>query len=278
VTVQLDMKPLTYLCPVALADTEFIGAENCLRKWRVFHDRYVVCVYTQASASWRYRGRTHQAVDAGYALMEPGETHVNLLVPQPQSYTVLRISPAVIEQAAGELGAQRNPHFALPDGRNPRVIRAFERLQATVSSGESVLEQQTRFAVFLRAVLENCVERPRVSAVRDSRALHASVERAKMYLRERFNDSVSLDELASAADLSRFHLVRTFTRQVGMPPHAYRIRVQVERACRLMQTGVPPSDAAMAVGFADQSHFTRHFRKVLDITPGGYFNSRNRLF
>jgi len=266
-------KPLAYFHPVALSETEFIVAENCLRKWRVFHESYVVCVCSKASAGVHYRGRMHELTDTSYMLMEPGETHVNTVVPRPQTYTVVRVSSAIIEQAAQELGLPRNPHFPVMLGSNPAIIQAFQRLAAGVSAGDTALELQSRFALGLRLVLENCTEHARASNVRDAGGPRAPVERAKMCLRERFNEAMSLHELADAAGLSRFHLLRTFARQVGMPPHVYQVRLRIERACLLMQAGMSPSVAATAVGFADQSHFTRHFRRVMDTTPGRYVNA-----
>jgi AraC-like DNA-binding protein len=266
-------KPLAYFHPVALSETEFIFAENCVRKWRVFHEGYVVCVCRKASAAVHYRGRLHQLTDASYMLMEPGETHVNTLVPRPQTYTVMRVSAAVIEQAAQELGLPRNPHFPRMLGSSPAIIQAFQRLASSVCAGDTALELQSRFALGLRLVLENCTEHARGSNVREAGGQRAPVERAKMCLRERFNEAMSLNELAEAAGLSRFHLLRTFAKQVGMPPHVYQVRLRIERACRLMQAGMLPSVAAMAVGFADQSHFTRHFRTVMDTTPGRYVNA-----
>jgi len=172
------------------------------------------------------------------------------------------------------LGASRNPHFALTLGCNPAVVRAFEQLSATVTAGDTALEQQSRLALLMRVVLENCIERARPFTVRDPTAHRAPVERAKMYLRERFNEAVTLDELSRAAGLSRFHLLRTFTKQVGIPPHAYQIRIRIEHARRLLRMGMPSVAAANAVGFADQSHLTRHFKRVLYETPGAYARVR----
>jgi AraC-like DNA-binding protein len=78
------------------------------------------------------------------------------------------------------------------------------------------------------------------------------------------------DELSAIAGLSPFHLVRSFTRRFGLPPHAYQIHVRVERARALLTTGMPPVQVASSVGFADQSHFTRHFRRINNVTPANY--------
>jgi AraC-like DNA-binding protein len=99
---------------------------------------------------------------------------------------------------------------------------------------------------------------------------HDAIRRARAYLHERFNESVSLDELSAIAGLSPYHLVRSFTRRFGLPPHAYQIHVRVERARVLLATGMPPAQVASSVGFADQSHFTRHFRRINNVTPANY--------
>jgi AraC-like DNA-binding protein len=269
----IGSEPVTYVAPATLPGVEFIAAENCTRKWRYFHEHYIVCMLTKGSADWHYRGRTHSACDRCYVLMEPGETHVNLAIPRPQTYTVLQISPAKIEQLAAEIGVPHNPHFALAQASSPAIIRAFELLVATVANSDTALEQQSHFALLMRLVLGNCIERAIPCNDREPTAHCAPIERAKMYLRERFNEPVTLDELSTAVGLSRFHLLRSFTKRVGIPPHAYQIRVRIERARRLLRAGVPLAVASTDVGFADQSHFTRHFKKVMYSTPGGYARS-----
>lgn len=273
-TEQTAREFLSYARPAALRGTELMVAKNSTRKWRVFHERYVVCVCARASADWHYRGQMRVLTDNCYTLMEPGETHVNTIVPQPQDYKVLQVTTAVLEEAASELGISRTPHFSVTQDRNPAIIRAFERLAAAVAADETALEQQSRLAFCLRLLLENCVERP-ASKKLDGHAARAPIERAKLYLMERFNEPVSLDDLAAAAGLSRFHLLRTFARQTGLPPHAYQLHVRIERASLLLQAGAPPSVAAAAVGFADQSHFTRHFKRVAGVTPGRYTRGGN---
>jgi AraC-like DNA-binding protein len=240
-----------------------------MRKWRVFHERYVVCVCTRASADWHYRGRRRFLTDGEYTLMEPGETHVNTVVARPQDYKVLHIASAAFEQAANEIGIERAPHFDVIQDNSRAIMRAFERLFAVIGTGESALEQQSHLAFCTQLLLENCIERA-APAVRDRIKARTPIERAKTYLHDRFNESVSLDELARVAGLSRFHLLRTFAARVGLPPHAYQVRIRIERACLMLHAGTPPSAAATALGFADQSHFTRHFRAVTGVTPGAY--------
>jgi AraC-like DNA-binding protein len=81
---------------------------------------------------------------------------------------------------------------------------------------------------------------------------------------------VSLAELAAQSGISRFQLLRSFTREVGITPHAYLVQRRVRHARQLLADGQPPVQAALEAGFADQSHMTRAFARQLGITPSRY--------
>lgn len=98
----------------------------------------------------------------------------------------------------------------------------------------------------------------------------AAVLRAVTLMRRRLGDPLSLDELAAAAGLSPFHFSRQFKAATGHPPHEYLVRLRVDRAQELLrQHGRSWNMAAVAreVGFSDQSHLARHFKRVVGITP-----------
>lgn len=81
---------------------------------------------------------------------------------------------------------------------------------------------------------------------------------------------VSLASLADLCGLSRFQLLRSFSREMGVTPHAYLIQLRVSKARRLLATGKSPVEVALLTGFADQSHLTRAFVRQFGVTPGRY--------
>jgi AraC-like DNA-binding protein len=83
-------------------------------------------------------------------------------------------------------------------------------------------------------------------------------------------DPPSLGELAALLDTSRFALLRAFRARYGLPPHAYLNQLRVRRAQALLAGGTPVAAVAVAVGFADQSHLSRHFRRLVGLAPGRY--------
>ena len=96
------------------------------------------------------------------------------------------------------------------------------------------------------------------------------VTAARDILHTRMVDPPSLGELAALVGTSRFALLRAFRARHGLPPHAYLNQLRVRRARTLLDDGVPAAAVAVAVGFADQSHLSRHFRRVVGLAPGRY--------
>lgn len=86
----------------------------------------------------------------------------------------------------------------------------------------------------------------------------------------------SLESLAASAGMTRFQAFRHFRRRIGMPPHAWRLALQAERARGHIDRGRSLADAAVLAGFADQSHLTRVFARQFGFTPGTYRRARRR--
>ena len=96
------------------------------------------------------------------------------------------------------------------------------------------------------------------------------MRRARAHLQERWDQRVSLAELATHAGLSRFELVRRFREQSGVTPHAYQTNLRVDEARRRLAAGHPPAAVAADCGFADQPHLTRVFKRAVGVSPGRY--------
>ena len=63
---------------------------------------------------------------------------------------------------------------------------------------------------------------------------------------------------------------RAFRAAYGLPPHAYLTNLRVQRARELLDAGLRPAEVAAHVGFTDQAHLTRHFKRVVGVPPGAY--------
>ncbi|WP_211771096.1 helix-turn-helix transcriptional regulator [Kutzneria sp. CA-103260] len=93
-------------------------------------------------------------------------------------------------------------------------------------------------------------------------------------LDERLTTGLTLDEAAGLLHTHPAHLVRAFTRRFGIPPHLYLTGRRVELARQLLLSGLPAGSVAAEVGFYDQSHLTRHFKRMLGVSPARYARRR----
>jgi AraC-like DNA-binding protein len=97
-----------------------------------------------------------------------------------------------------------------------------------------------------------------------------AVRRTRHFLDERYAECVSLRQLSQLTGLSAYHLNRSFRRKIGMPPHEYQLQVRILKAKSFLRRGRSISETAFLVGFVDQSHFTRHFKRSVGVTPGKF--------
>lgn len=261
---------LLYLRPNDIGGVEVLIARRSSRRWHVIHETYAFCACGGSSAGvagWRYRGKTHFAINGSVMLLEPGEVHSNTEVVHSANFKVVFVPANEMENAARELGLPGTPHFEIAQSGDPRLFAAIYGFAESVESGATILQRQSLLEVLLRRLLCYAEHKPRPAEVLEPRA----IARAKACLQERCSEPVTLDELCAAAGgVSRFGLVRSFSSQMGLPPHAYQIHVRIARARQLLGKGVPPALVAAELGFSDQSHFTRHFKDILGVTPGEY--------
>jgi AraC family transcriptional regulator len=89
------------------------------------------------------------------------------------------------------------------------------------------------------------------------------------YIQEHLDAGPTLDQMAAIAQVSPFHFARQFKAATGLPPHQYVIARRVELAQQLLRQdgGASLADVATRVGFSDQSQFSRHFKRLLGVTP-----------
>lgn len=255
-----------------LPGVDILLVDNCSHRWRAFHETFTTCTGLAISqaAEWKYRGRSHYQTADGLMLMEPGEVHANTKITAPASFRVLMIDPSIVARAAEQLGTAPNRvHLKVAQLTGGSIYRAFVGLHASLEQHSTALERESRFATCVRLLLECCIESP--TRPLETAGKSGSVQRAREYLHAHFSAPVSLNELvAIAGSASRFHLVHAFSAQLGLPPHAYQIQLRITHACRLLKAGWRPTDVAAELGFADQSHFNRHFKRTLGVTPAAF--------
>jgi AraC-like DNA-binding protein len=238
------------------------------------HEEFFVALTEGGRALATYRGGTRVVGPGEMVVLNPGEAHQG--GPPTESswtYRALYPPPGLMSELAGEFPAharaEPGPRFGGDVVRDREVaahLRRFHRL--TETPGSSRLEREAHLAEALVLLIGRHAAPPRDP--RDPGRERTAVRLAKEYLQAHAIENVTLGEVAGAAGLSAFHLCRVFRDTVGMTPHAFQTQVRVWQAKRLLLSGLPITRAATESGFYDQAHFTRHFKRLMGITPGQY--------
>jgi AraC-like DNA-binding protein len=258
--------------PPGLPGIEIMAVANSRRLYRMFHETYSVCTLLDTGGGgleWSYRHRVHSASAGKLMLMEPGELHATTRIHgRGGTFRVLSVAPTAMEALAIEIGVDSSPHLARSMSDHSELFASFARFHASVESGATVLEQESRLVGCLGLLLGLCGEQ-QPTALPIS-APRGAVANARDLIDHVFHHDIRLEDLALAAGVSRSHLCRLFTAEVGMPPHSYQVARRVGHARTLLIEGVAPAEVASRTGFCDQSHLTRHFKAALGVTPGKY--------
>ena len=244
------------------------------------HDDYQLCLSLDFPGEYRARG-TRLAVPVGsLSIIHPDEVHACRDPddrPHPTTFRLLYVPSATLQAAVRSIDDRPvgAPFFADRIILDRGLAGRFLRFHTATEAAASRLEQDTRFLSLLAEIVRHHGD-TRLNLPRAVSEPHA-VARIQEYLEAHYADDPSLAELGRLVSLSPFHLARVFRAEVGLSPHAYLIGVRIARAKELLVRGTPVGRVAVATGFFDQSHLTRHFKRLVGISPGRYALHRKNV-
>ncbi|WP_144140176.1 AraC family transcriptional regulator [Paraburkholderia sp. BCC1884] len=256
----------------AITGIEATVAETAHSFPRHSHDRFGVGVIVRGghrSASGRgpVEARANDAI-----MVNPGEVHDGAsLDERGRAWRMLYFEPSMLSIAAAELSgaAAREIELMQPVAHDALLKRLFERLFSVSVEAPSVLDDLVREEALLE-LLAHLVRTHATQSAPLVRVVAGPIARARARIDDDPASPLTLTDLAADSGMSRFQLLRSFARETGLPPHAYRMQRRVVLARRSIAHGATLADAAATAGFADQSHMTRAFVRLLGVTPANY--------
>lgn len=223
------------------------------------HPEYVVGCVSEGAERLVVGSREWLVARGSSLFLHPGEAHSNSA---PEGQTLTYRVFYIEADALARCGCQ--PSFREPVTACSSVYRQLRTMHGQLSRSEDPAAQRTAFARLV-SLLDSRHERAAQAEAESER-----LRKAREYLDQHFAADIGLDRLAELSRLSTFHFVRSFRSGYGLSPIAYRNQRRVMEARRLLRDGLAIAEVAVAVGFGDQSHLTRQFRRVMGTTPGQY--------
>ena len=250
-------------------DVDLLSARFVTHRYnRHAHPTYTVALIESGVEEFDHAGSLLRAGRGQVALLNPEVVHTGRAgVPEGWRYLVTYPAVHVLREVAAELGATGGTPF-FPDTvvDDPAAARLLRSLHASAARGDA-LASSSALRTALAAILRRHAATP--GSVH-GRSAPPPVRTARALLHERLTEPPTLEELAEVAGCGPFALLRAFRSAYGLPPHAYLTNLRVQRARTMLDAGLRPADVAARVGFTDQSHLNRHFKRIVGVPPGAY--------
>ncbi len=231
------------------------------------HDTYALGVTLAGVQTFSYRGTSHFSTPGKVIVLHPDEIHDGGAgTDEGLRYRMLYLPPEKTTEATTGLRS-------LPFAKNP-VIEDDEFRQCLTEAlanleGEPdnllLIDWQSRLADLLW-------KHSNGGATTIKRPDRIAVFRCRDYLLENSATAVGSEELEQISGLDRFTLFRHFRCLLGTSPHRYLIMRRLQKCKDMMRAGAGLAETAFACGFADQAHFTRHFKNAYGIPPGRWLS------
>lgn len=227
------------------------------------HDSYAIGITMTGVQQFDYRGATRNSRAGEIVILHPDEVHDGRAGDaRGFRYRTAYLAPADLQQV---LGGRALPFIEGGVSADPRLRRAVMALLGDLERPLAGLEQQDALHDVATA-LEAASGAGRPAPV----ANRAAAMRARDFIEAHTHRAFGLAELERATGHDRWQLSRDFRTMFGTSPYRYLILRRLDRARGAMIAGEPLAETALAAGFADQSHFTRMFKRAYGLTPDAW--------
>ncbi|MEH0020524.1 MAG: AraC family transcriptional regulator [Desulfobacter sp.] len=245
-----------------------------------FHEGHVIGVIERGHLGFDYRGEKLVASRGQINLADPGEVHNGFAASEAGwQYRMFYLAQGQLERIASEDARGSDmPFFRRGVIRDNRLARKLVRLHEDFHDPSvSMLEKESRFYTVVHQAVRRHTANPAVPGGlprQGQEKKRISIVRA--YIEDLYDTSITLDDLSRISQMSKYYLLRMFSAQTGLTPHAYLSHVRAARAKEMMDKGLSLAEVSLAAGFFDQSHLNRIFKRIYGITPGLYCRAGRR--
>jgi AraC-like DNA-binding protein/mannose-6-phosphate isomerase-like protein (cupin superfamily) len=236
-----------------------------------FHDYYVIGFIESGERSLSCKNREYIVKPGDLLLFNPRDSHTcEQTISTPLDYRCINVTSDTMSKVTFEItGKEYLPYFAPTVIFHSELASLLRELHIIIMEEERDFRKEEIFFFLLEQLIEEFSEEViEPSGAEENRETKIICN----FLGKNYMKNITLDELSGLTGLSKYYLLRSFTKQKGISPYRYLETIRIDRAKKLLEKGVLPIEVALQTGFTDQSHFTNFFKKFIGLTPKQYMN------
>ncbi|MER8638934.1 AraC family transcriptional regulator [Mesorhizobium sp. M0954] len=232
------------------------------------HPTYVIALITSGCERIRIGRKSVLAPAGTIAVVNPEEWHDGERgADEGWAYRTFYPSVPLMSALARELGRDGAPVFSRATIEDSSLAAALTAAHQDSTSPDTITAETSLLVALRRLIVRHGDSSGQAEEIESS----GSQRRFSIYrdlVESELGSRLDLKRLAGAAGVTRFQVIRDFNKAIGLTPAAYIRDRRLRRASTLIEQGFGLADAAIAAGFADQSHLSRTFRAMHGMTPG----------
>lgn len=236
-----------------------------------FHEYYVIGFIEKGQRFLSCKNKEYIIEPGDLLLFNPRDNHTcEQIDGKALDYRCINIQPETMSKTIFEItGKAYLPYFT------PQVVFHSDLVAVLRELHEMIMDEETDFRkeeIFF-FLLEQLIEEYTKETVPAGNAEQSTeVKTICEYLETHYMKNITLDDLCKLTGLSKYYLLRSFTKQKGISPYSYLETIRIDKSKKMLEQGNLPIDVAMQTGFTDQSHFSNFFKKFIGLTPKQYMN------
>ncbi|MCX5811812.1 MAG: AraC family transcriptional regulator [Proteobacteria bacterium] len=265
---------IRFFNPRGLQYVQAVHGVNVANEFRRHvHNRFCIGIIQKGARVICQRGTSIVVPENSLFVINPGISHACKSQYEEHSYFVICVEAESMKAIASQISGKTHdvPYFKSILIHNRELGSKFRLFFSLVENTSSALEKESVLVSLLSALIMQYGNKPPIPFQAGSHG--DAINRACEFIRMHYAQDLSLKQISRVACLSPFYFQRLFLEKTGVSPHDYLVQTRIRKALELLSEGHNIADVSLDTGFVDQSHFTRFFKRVTGITPGGYLHN-----
>ncbi len=236
-----------------------------------FHEYYVIGFIESGQRNLSCKNKEYTIGTGDLILFNPCDNHTCKQIDgRTLDYRCINISPDVMKKVALEItGKDYLPYFTETVLFHSDLVSSLRELHLMVMQEGKDFKKEELFMFIIEQLI---AEYDHMVSPADSQEASTEIKTICDFFEKNYMKNIKLNDLSTLTGLSKYYLLRSFTKQKGISPYSYLETIRIGKAKKLLEQGIPPIDVAFQTGFTDQSHFTNFFKKLIGLTPRQYMN------